>query len=189
MTRTYEIECKAWVDDPEGLRKRLHERYTFRTTYLKDDTYYQFPGRKQTFRVRNQDDGFIVTMKEKSRKDGMEDNLETEFSVSDVDSFVKFIEEFNCPVYLKKRKKSEVFSFGSVTLELSHVDTLGWFIEIEQLIQSENPRDKEKAKETIADILEDLEIPAEKIEERYYTELLTGIDENRGDENGNASGS
>jgi len=177
MNKTYEIECKAWVDDPEVLRQELKQRYTFKTSYLKDDTYYNFPGRKQTFRVRKQGNDSIVTVKKKSRENGIEDNLEMEFNVSNADALDFFIREFDCPVYIRKRKNSEVYESEGITIELSFVDTLGWFLEIEKIVTSESAEDKKSAKVSIIKILEDLGIPENKIEERYYTEMLTGITE------------
>ncbi len=82
MQHTYEIECKAWVDDQEAIREKLHQKYSYREKYTKDDTYYRFPGQDRVFRIRRQKNSAIITMKEKSRQNGMEENLEIEFSVS-----------------------------------------------------------------------------------------------------------
>lgn len=181
MKNTREIECKAWVDYPEIIRNKLRELYTYRTSYTKNDTYYRFPGRKESFRIRHQENGTIVTMKKKSRQNGFENNLEIEFSVSDTGNFMRFIGEFHCPVYVKKIKRSEVYTAEGLTVELSHVETLGWFLEIEKLVISkageENRDEQRTAREEILAILRDLQISEEKIEERYYTELITGIPE------------
>ena len=181
MKNTYEIECKAWVNEPQEMRKKLQDRYTYKTSYTKHDTYYQFPGRKDTFRIRIQGDETIVTVKKKTRQNGIESNLETEFTVSDAGCFSRFIEEFKCPVYVKKIKHTEVFSSAGITIELSEVETLGWFIEIEKLVTLEAGEENEQVKTTarrdILKILGELEIGEDKIEERYYTELLTGIPE------------
>lgn len=177
MNDMYEIECKAWIDNPEEMRKKLREKYTFTDEYTKNDTYYQFPGRKETFRVRKQPSKTIVTMKKKSREKGIEKNLEIEFSVSDAENFLRFMREFNCPVYMKKVKKSEVFTAGEITVELSFVETLGWFVEIEKLVSSAEKDVQAAAQEEVLAVLRDLGVSEEKLEERYYTELLTGIPE------------
>ena len=174
MKKTFEIECKAWVEDPDALRVELNNRYEYKTSYIKDDTYYHFPGRAETFRIRRQEGQSIVTVKKKSRENGIEENLETEFTVSDGDAFVSFIGEIGCPVYISKRKNTEVFTTAGITIELSFVDTLGWFIEIEKLVTSDSIEDKKKAKKALITILTELKIQKEKLEERYYTEMLTG---------------
>lgn len=181
MKKTFEIECKAWVDDPEELRKKLNEKYEYKTKYTKEDTYYNFPGRKNAFRVRLQENSTIVTMKRKSRLHGIEENLETEFTVSDREGFLQFLEEFRCLVYVKKKKSSEVYRSGEITIELSFIDRLGWFLEVEKLVVLTEDRDvseeKADAKESVMDVLESLGVSTDKIEDRYYTELLTGITE------------
>jgi adenylate cyclase, class 2 len=173
----YEIEIKAWVEKPEPLRKRLKSTYSFSRKYVKEDTYFRFPGKKETFRLRKQEGENIVTIKKKRREQGIEENLEKEFFVSDGEVFEKFVSEIGCPVYVKKKKTTEAFDADGITVELSLVEKLGWFIEIEKLVHSENRHDKQKAKDEILKILDYLRIPREKIESRYYTEMLTGISE------------
>jgi predicted adenylyl cyclase CyaB len=177
MKDTYEIECKAWIDNPEEIRKKLREKYTFTGEYTKNDTYYHFPGGQETFRVREQPSTTIVTMKKKKREKGIEKNLEIEFSVSNAENFLRFIQEFHCPVYVRKVKKSEVFTAGELTVELSRVETLGWFVEIEKLVSSAEEEAQSAAEAEVRSVLRDLGVPEEKLEERYYTELLTGIAE------------
>jgi len=173
----YEIEIKAWVEEPEALRKLLGESYSYVRSYVKEDTYFQFPGKKETFRLRKQGEENIVTMKKKYREHGIEENLETEFTVSDGDAFENLVFEIGCSVYVKKRKTTDAFDADGITVELSSVDKLGWFVEIEKLVHSENWEDKDSAKEEIMKIFDFLNIPREKVEPRYYTEMLTGIHE------------
>ncbi len=103
--------------------------------------------------------------------------MKLNFPFPDFHQFFQFISQFNCPVYVQKRKTSEVFVEHDITIELSYVETLGWFIEVEKLVRSEHDKEKEDAKASIRTILRDLEISEEKVESRYYTELLTGTEE------------
>lgn len=173
----FEIEIKAWVEKPEPLRKLLGKTYSYVRSYVKEDTYFRFPGKKETFRLRKQGEENIVTLKKKHREHGIEENLETEFTVSDGNAFENLVFEIGCPVYVKKRKTTDAFDAGGITVELSSVEKLGWFVEIEKLVHSDNRKAKETAKEEIMKILDFLQIPREKVEPRYYTELLTGIPE------------
>jgi predicted adenylyl cyclase CyaB len=172
-----EIESKAWVDNPEELRKSLREKYSYIGEYIKNDTYYTLPGKSETLRVRRQDDDCIVTFKKKSREGGIEENLETEFTVSDCEAFEQLISKTNCREYFRKRKKSEVFTWNDFTIELSHVDRLGWFIEVEKLMDNDVTDEKLKVKKEIQEIMKSLNVTEEKIESRFYSELLMGIQE------------
>ena len=174
---TVEIESKAWVEDPDALRKELEKRFHFRTSYVKDDTYYTFPGQERSFRIRKQGKENIVTIKKKFRSNGMEENLEKEFTVSDFDIFCELVEEIGCELFVRKKKSTEIFVSGNTTIELSFVESLGWFLEIEELVDADNNDERSEAKLRITRLIEELGIPREKIENRYYTELLTGIPE------------
>ncbi|MFO7849417.1 MAG: hypothetical protein R6V67_05615, partial [Spirochaetia bacterium] len=86
-----EVEIKAWVDNPEAVRRFLRENSRFAGTYVKEDTYFcrissgagQEKNGETLFRLREQGGVSVVTLKEKSRKEGVEVNREHEFTVSD----------------------------------------------------------------------------------------------------------
>ena len=89
-----EVELKAWVDDPERIRDRLLTVGTPHRRYLKEDEYFGYgetPERAR-YRLRRDGDAWICTFKEKRIHDGIEENRETEFTVSDGDAFRHMLE-------------------------------------------------------------------------------------------------
>ena len=136
------------------------------------------------FRLRIQNGTAIVTYKEKSLDGGTEINREHEFTVSDVDAFAAFVEGVGFSPCVRKRKEGEVFRWGETNVELSFVETLGWFVEIERIVETgpgvtRGPEDAEmvaaaveEAKGTIHALLDRMGIGSDKIEKRYYVDML-----------------
>ncbi|MFP4491226.1 MAG: class IV adenylate cyclase [Spirochaetaceae bacterium] len=187
-----EVELKAWVDNPEAVRRFLRENSRFEGSYVKEDTYFcrasfdvssearEEKNREALFRLREQGGVFLVTYKEKSRSAGVEVNREYEFTVSDPRAFKSFAEGIGFTPCITKRKEGELFSWGRVHVELSFVEFLGWFIEIEDILDSESGRNDaasvERSKRNIRSILKQIGIEEECIEERYYIDMLRTMD-------------
>jgi len=179
-----EIEMKAWVDDVETVKKRLDRLYEYRGEWIKEDTYFCVSAphssesgtakndskRIETIRLREQDSSAIVTLKRKSVSRGMEVNEEEEFTVSDAGAFTTLLLRIGCTVCSKKRKHSYSYSGRNLTVELNHIDGLGWFLEVEKLC--ELPSDGEAVRGRLYAVFEELGISLTKIESRYYTDLL-----------------
>lgn len=168
-----EIEVKSWIDDPGNVRKELDRRFTVVGEFSKHDTYYTFPDGSRYFRIRAEQGKHIVTMKRKTRNQGIEVNDETEFTVSDREKFIKFIEEAGCREYIEKRKTSRVYENGGFTVELSFVDGLGWFLEIEKLSPDDlSAEAREEIRSRLLEFLDEMGIGRGGIEGRYYIEML-----------------
>jgi adenylate cyclase class 2 len=178
-----EVELKARVDDPERVRSFLNEHAEFRKSYTKEDTYFcrsseGVEGRTR-FRLRREGGAAVVTYKERSREGGTEMNREYEFTVSDPQTFIYFAEAMGYIPCIDKRKEGELFSWEGTNVELSHVAGLGWFVEIEHMVEfgEEGENDEAaiaKANEKIRGILSQIGIARDRIEERYYIEMLRG---------------
>jgi len=63
-----------------------------------------------------------------------------------------------------------------IHLELSVVERLGTFLEIEKLIESEDPSAVAEARDEIASLLANLGISSSKIEPRYYIDMLAALE-------------
>ncbi len=177
---SFEVELKAWVDDPVSIEKKLIDNYDFRGSCIKRDTYYITSDKNKKFRLRIQENAsggskkFIVTIKDKKIKEGMEENKETEFSVSDDKSFISFIEKLDCRVFSKKTKYCKLFMSGKYTIELNNVESLGYFIEIERLLEERNSGLISRVRKDILDIIDKLGIAKSRIESRTYNAMLSG---------------
>ena len=143
-----EIELKARVKDSAELKKRMERLYGVGEDISKDDIYYLYgniPGlnsedRSQPVRLRTENDENVVTLKRKSVDAGIEMNDELEFSVDDQQAFLKFLQLTGASEWLVKTKRgwkfsAEVNGFKAV-IELCEVSTLGWFLEIEIVLNS-----------------------------------------------------
>ena len=174
----FEIEMKAWVDDPEKLERRLYETAEYQSSFHKRDRYYRYPEgapvQGKTIRLRTDGDTVFVTTKDKSVVNGMEENREIEFTVSDYHAIEILLSRLGCSPFVEKVKKGKRFSKDDLILELCEVESLGWFIEIEKIIPENDTDQVRKARTEVEEMFRSLGIGKEKIETRYYTDLLKG---------------
>ncbi len=196
----YEIEIKAWIDDPPAIRAQLSARATSIKDYVKEDVYYRAPvvpatdlesgdgapdmaaarlgppppgaAAPQEFRLRREGGANVCTFKEKTIRRGVEVNREHEFTVSDGDAFEELVLRSGCRVFARKRKSGSVFALPEANVEVSHVDGLGDFVEIEKLVEEHDADAHDTAEATVRRILDSLGVPESAIEGRPYTTLL-----------------
>ncbi len=172
----YEIEMKAWVDDFDRVKDQLSLNYEFINKFDKEDTYYINELLEKTFefRLRSVNKNFIVTTKKKNVINGMEVNVEEEFSVSDPQLFEKFAISTGAKINIKKRKYGYSYKKNNFLIELCTIEGLGDFIEIEVVLEESehNSEIVAKIRSDINKILLELGIGSDKIESRYFTDML-----------------
>ncbi|MDR2102400.1 MAG: class IV adenylate cyclase [Treponema sp.] len=183
-----EIEVKAWVDDPAALRARISSLAEYETSFEKEDTYW-FPekdGEKNLppsgIRVRKEwdvpapgDKGsriVLVTYKTKEVREGIEVNEEREFEVSSGAAFEELLTRLGFRGGISKKKTGWAWNYGDIRIELARVADLGWFAELEILAAKADPETLRAAREGLLSLLGKLGIGEDRIEPRYYTELL-----------------
>lgn len=175
-----EVEMKAWIDDPEALHRHFRDGCSEIRSFFKSDTYFVAPvppaGRPglppQEFRIRNDGGKLVCTFKEKEIVDGMETNREVEFTVSDEEAFCELAERVGCRVFVRKEKRGTLYSCDGLTVELSEVAGLGTFLEVEKVVQDDEPDAIARAQSGIRAFFTDLGITQEKIEPRPYNDIL-----------------
>ena len=170
-----EIEIKAPIDDPERLKKALtmlpaqHIR-----SYDKLDIYFHLmkgEKLKHALRLRRDGDAAIVTLKDKQLRNGLEINAEREFTVSDVEHFIHLLKCSGYVEFIRKRKTGDAWRHENCLIELSLVEGLGHFIEVEALSEGEASEEYiHLCEKEIRGILTKLGI--DRIEERSYTVML-----------------
>lgn len=185
----FEVELKAHVSDPERLRIAIEALSLIGgpTFEIKEDIYYALPGEDALFRLRRESSGpsftdlsgqLIFTRKYKTLKDGIEVNQELEFCASDsqFEQAHAFCLSLGYEVYIRKTKKGYFYSY-SVTedfpllhLELVEVPPLGWFLEMEFVLEDE--KKVPMARTFLIQMLQKLGIDQSSIESRYYMHLL-----------------
>lgn len=170
----YEIELKAWIDDPGLICKKADELYTFVQEIHKSDMYYRnsnFDPPKD-IRIRTADNHHVITSKQKSKDGAMEINQETEFKVDDPQAFVSFLSSIGFTEYLHKIKRGKKYTNGDLVIEVCTVEQLGDFIEIECLTTDNSLRNTGKIKKQLHEVLMETGVPKSAIEPRYYMDLL-----------------
>jgi adenylate cyclase, class 2 len=181
-----EIELKAWVDDPEATRRSIASFATPTGSYRKEDAYWRYSpgtelGPRNTFefgsgiRIRRQDASTpiaIVNFKRKEVRDGIEVNDEREFEISDAENFGELLSRLGLAVWIRKRKVGEAWTANGVTIELSEIEKLGFFLELEILADQDDASTVAEARKRLLALLRRIGIAENKIEPRYYTEML-----------------
>jgi len=195
ITLAIEIELKAHVKDSEALRLLLLGKARYLCSFEKEDTYY-FPTvnsdiPKSGVRLRSENKTFpdgtekkavVVTYKTKEVRDGIEINEEKEFEVyshqySTVTVFDEFLKILGLRPGYSKRKKGWAFSKEGINAELLELEKLGWFLEMEIVVEDVDDQEKRgitirKAKRMLMGFLSELGIEKDAIESRYYSEML-----------------
>jgi adenylate cyclase class 2 len=188
-----EIELKAHAEDPEAVKKRLAGLGVWGGSYVKEDCYWKAAGESGVLpasglRVRRESrklpDGTIdaactVTFKTKEKRDGIEVNEENEFTVSDGTLFSALLTRLGLREDHRKRKTGEVWTVdGDITAELAEVGdsrrSLGVFLELEIIADNDSPATVKTARARLLALLAACGLPEDRIESRYYAELLSG---------------
>jgi adenylate cyclase class 2 len=181
----FEIELKAWVDNPQETRKALNAFANFCGTWDKRDTYWHLDIPHVTVRIREernldreQPPKTLVTYKRKElRRAGakaaaVEVNDEQEFSISDAGAFTAILQDTGFAVRRTKHKIAEQFRQGKALLELCAVEGLGDFLEIEIMAEHNDEATVASARAKLEALLEQAGIPLSAVESRYYIEML-----------------
>ncbi|MFO8042415.1 MAG: class IV adenylate cyclase [Alkalispirochaeta sp.] len=170
-----EVELKAWVTNPDELRERLRQLGTPQRRYVKEDRYFGTGSTPEDarYRLRFDDNRWTCTFKKKEIHDGIEENHETEFDVSDADAFEYFLASLGLQCIITKRKEGESFRVDGVLAELSYVDHVGWFVELEVILSDETqPNAVADARAALMQLLQRLGLTADSLESRSYNRMI-----------------
>lgn len=170
-----EVEIKAAVASRDQLLSRLQQVGTYIRSYTKEDWYYGLPGEmpRTRFRLRRLGDHWVCTWKDKTVRDSMEESTETEFSVEPGNLFHEFVRGLGFELMFKKIKIGERWEVAGTTVEMSQVNDLGTFVEVELILDAEAPvSDREAARSHVRAVLYQLGLPESAVEPRTYTQLL-----------------
>jgi adenylate cyclase class 2 len=186
-----EIELKAHVANHLEIGNRLPELAVFTGTFEKKDVFYSTAGstaygvrlRKESKRLPSgtSTQKNLVTWKSKQVADGIEINDEKEFEVSSCEVFEQFLTHLGFMEKSGKQKKGSSYDNNGMTVELTEVEGLGWFVELEMISDDEDAGNTQEetftaARKKLLDFLAKLGIERNAIESRSYTEMLRGMD-------------
>ncbi len=189
----FEIELKAHVDNYESTKNNIDAFANFLGKKQKSDTYWQCYSKNilNPVRVRIREEVsensngektscLMVTYKKKELRKttdfdkpiGFEVNEEHEFVISDRSAFETILVDTGFEIDLRKEKCVLQWIFDDVLLELCSITTLGDFLELEIIAESQDKKTVEHALQKLQHLLIKCGIPLDKIENRYYSELL-----------------
>jgi predicted adenylyl cyclase CyaB len=197
----YEIELKAWVDDIPATEEKINSFAKYIGLTEKHDTYWRKKNTEIGIRIR-QETGkpIIATWKQKNlRQNEFEVNTEREFIIGSTDfandtipnkknetslksalsNFEDFLKTSDFEISLQKYKSTKTWhhkteEFDLITIEISYVEFLGHFIEIEILSEKNDDETISMAQNCLHETLQKCGINKDRIETRYYWQLLKG---------------
>jgi adenylate cyclase class 2 len=126
----------------------------------------------------------LVSYKVKEVREGLEINDEREFAVSGPadapnagpNAFEELLRRLGLERGAEKHKLGRAWKYRGITAELSLVRGLGWFVELEILADNDRSETVADARSRLLALLAELGVAADRIEPRYYTELLQMAD-------------
>ncbi|WP_215538143.1 class IV adenylate cyclase [Borreliella bavariensis] len=169
----FEIESKAFIPQKELKRiiKLANKKFKFIKEEIKTDIYYS--NLKKIIRIRKLNTlEKIVTFKKKilDNNNAIEINEEVEFKIDNINNFLILIKELEFKKLYKKIKKSLIYQTNNLNVEINEIKNLGFFLEIEKIINNQN--DIDLAKKEIHKIINQFGLQ-ENLETRSYFELLS----------------
>ncbi len=163
-----EVEVKFRVDF-RGMRRRIEGiGASFLREEIQEDIYFSVPLPEllRVRRISNLGKAFL-THKHIADPGRNEEFDELEVEVSDFDTTVEILRRLGYKEDVVVRKRRLVYRLGDVTFELSEVEGLGGFLDIEVI-----SNDVEVAKRRIWEVAEKLGLTEKDVEPRLYQELI-----------------
>ena len=170
-----EVEAKIKIQNPKEFRKLVNQLGKLIEKEEKIDDYYTLQKNKsyprKSLRIRKKNGIHEINFKERiSYKNGIHAKNEQEFQVTDINNFLALIADFGFKKWLTKIKHSEIYELkNNFHIEINHVKSLGWFLEIEYLTEKNKI---EKARKEIQKIIKKLSIEKNQIIREGYTKML-----------------
>ncbi len=170
-----EVEAKVKIDYPKECRAMARKYGRFVGVQEKIDDYYtlenvkSYP--KKSLRIRRKNNIYEVNFKQKiSLLEGVYAKKESEFKVSDIESFLELIGDFGFKKWLRKYKRSEIYEVSKkFHIEINFVKGLGWFLEVEYLA---NKGEVRKAREKVYSMIRKFGYTEKNVVQDGYTKLL-----------------
>lgn len=178
-----EVELKAHLQDPGAVEARVAAFADLVGPFDKFDAYWHGPDWRLSrgtkgFRVRSEGGTTMVSFKTKRSQGGLEINREREFGVDDPEALEELFLRLGCEPFFTKRKRGRRYELRvdgrdrPISIEILELEGLGHFIEIEILLESEDPAEVALAQGEIKGVLARAGVGDSEIESRFYSELL-----------------
>lgn len=168
----FEIEAKVHISKADF--KRLKDEILKIAKYKKQiknvDCYFGNIDKQFFLRTREQDNKSFIHLKTKKREKGIEMNQEIELPVISSSKIHVLFKKIGIPLTARKEKVSDYYQYKDMVIELNFVKGLGYFLEIETIVQSKSQIPK--AKKALRELFSQLGFKPSDFERKYYLELL-----------------
>lgn len=186
-----EIELKARVTEPELLKERINSRLGRQPISChKEDFYFshlqsaQGENKELLFRLRIERNQVSITRKWKERlSDSSEENMELEFVSPEEDfpTIRRFFESLGFVETANKCKQGYLWpaqGASGLSVELVEVGPLGWFVELEILVDDTSSDTKRaEVRNELFTLYKELGLSISALEGAYYLDLLAAEQE------------
>lgn len=170
-----EIEIKAHALDMEKTKALIEQSCKKGHVVSKKDTYLRRDDGLM-MRVRDNTGSLEATVKKRRKnKKGEEDNLEYEISLGSttLDDALLFFNNLGFDFYYNKYKDGWDWNLDGVHVELLNVNDLGWFLEMEALLDFDSSEDEVNQKrELLSCLLKRFGVDESQIEARSYRSMI-----------------
>ena len=178
-----EVETKVKLNDSQipALRKKIKAIAKLEKKGTKADDYFAIQEKgypKKAFRIRAMKDSYEVTFKKWITDLWTKEVVvkqEYEFTLQgkeEVEDLLALFKDMGFKEWVKKIKRNETYKYKKnkkLSIEINHVEHLGYFIEMEYLCK--RPEAK-KAIKLVTKVLKELEIDFNQIDNTGYTKML-----------------
>jgi predicted adenylyl cyclase CyaB len=186
----YDINIKAKIEDYETYIQKIEKIADF---FREDEKEVYHLSSKNIginnirspdkFRVIRRNNEYIVKFRKliNEEKSGIDIVEEKEFETQDFDNLIELFKALGFVIFMKEVEKTKKYKYKqnkNVIIKLTQLEGLGNFVEIVFPCSTEN--DKEFAKMKVNKICEELEIGKDKIENKFYLQLLLDKKKNEG---------
>lgn len=169
-----ELEYKSKISDPERIESKLLELGAeFEAQYRELDVYYQHPSREfrdEALRLR-----FLpnpeLCYKSPKLESKFKARSELKLGISDPQVLHSILSELGFRVFARLEKLRREYRLGEFRICLDQLENLGWFLELELLV---NPTQLGACEHRLEELVRKLGLdPAEGIK-KSYLELVLG---------------
>jgi adenylate cyclase class 2 len=87
-------------------------------------------------------------------------------------AFEELLRRLGLEAGVSKKKRGRSWRYGGITVELSNVERLGCFVELEIMAEDDGAKTVDAARDALLSFLKLAGISEERIETRYYNEML-----------------
>lgn len=170
----HEVEAKIPLSKAEfdQLKKTLHQHpeILYKGQFQKTDLYYAHPIPQLTLRLRTVDRKVYFQVKSRHMKQGVEMNREWEWPIKSPSLFKSLLKQGGIEPFFSKVKRTDLFLWKNMQIELNFLKGLGYFLEVEKLVEkaSELPQ----AKIELEALFKTLGYSKSRFEKKPYLELL-----------------